>query len=155
MPAHSRENGKKGGRPPGRKNNSTLEREAVQRAMDQRVMQLADRLLNAQLAHAEGVAMLFKRHKKSGKVERVTSEREIVAFLDANGTAVEHDGEVESDSAFYYFIATEKPSADAADRLLNRTFGKPKESVEHSGTVTVPGVVMFGITKAPNADCHD
>lgn len=118
------------GRPKGRKNDATLAREAVQKAIDQRVMRLADRLISAQLAAAEGVMFLFKRPRAGGKVERVTSESEIKRYLDAHGTADEAPAD---DGGIYYFLAAERPSADAADRLLNRTMGKPKEAVEVSG----------------------
>lgn len=143
------------GRPKGRKDNKTLEREAIQKAFDQRVLRAADRLFNAQLSAAEGVTFLFRRKRKQkgedGKIERVTSPADITAYLEQHGAA--ESGEM-SDGT-YYFLAAERPSADAADRLLNRAMGKAKESVEHSGSVTVPGAVMFAIAKAPDADCRD
>lgn len=101
----------------------------------QRVLGTAHRLFNAQLVAAEGVTYLFKRPKNGGKVQRVTSEREIAAFLDREGTGVENDGKVEAEDGAYYFLAAEPPSADAADRLLNRVMGKATESHDHGGTI--------------------
>lgn len=109
-------------------------------------MQVADRLLQAQLQVAEGVSFLMRKPKEgNGKTTIVKDEETIRRYF---------DGELDADDADWYFIAAERPSADAADRLLNRGLGKPTEKVEHSGSVMVPGVVMFVITKAQNADCR-
>ena len=131
----ARKNGALGGRPSGRKNTATLEREAVQRAVDQRVMQLADRLLQAQLAVAEGVSFLMRKPKTgTGKTTVVRDEHTIRKYF---------DGDLEADEADWYFIAAERPNADAADRLLNRGLGKPTEHVHHSGQISAPQAVTF------------
>ncbi|MEQ1727420.1 MAG: hypothetical protein ABL982_03490 [Vicinamibacterales bacterium] len=99
--------------------------------MQDRIFKLADRLLNAQLAKAEGVVFLFRRAKHPdtgfviGKAEVVKDEGTIRQYL---------DGELDGDPLFYYdMVAAERPDAEAADKLLNRAFGKPKESMEVSG----------------------
>jgi hypothetical protein len=56
----SRQNGQKGGRPQGRKNDATLEREAQLERLRQRVFEAFDPLINAQLSLARGVSYLFK-----------------------------------------------------------------------------------------------
>jgi hypothetical protein len=43
------------------------------------------------------------------------------------------DGELNDDPSSFFYVVTERPSAEAADRLLNRALGKAKESVEVSG----------------------
>ncbi len=59
----SQKNGEKGGRPPGRLNNVTLERQAILKAMQQRIMEAADFLLDSQIVLARGVSYLYKIEK--------------------------------------------------------------------------------------------
>ena len=129
MPRGGKQRG--AGRPKGSKSATTLIMEDVKAEFGQRVLTTANRLFNAQLAAAEGVTFLFKRKKTGGPVERVTSEREIKAYLDSEGG---YESE-QADGSHYYWIAAERPNADAADRLLNRIMGKPKESIDHGGAV--------------------
>lgn len=56
----SRQNGLRGGRPSGRKNDATLEREAQLERLRQRVFEAFDPLINAQLSLAQGISYLFK-----------------------------------------------------------------------------------------------
>jgi hypothetical protein len=60
----SRENGKKGGRPKGRRSASTLEREAVLRAFNQRVMRQADRLFHAQMMAAAEASRFYSAGRR-------------------------------------------------------------------------------------------
>jgi hypothetical protein len=140
----SRENGKKGGRPKGRRSASTLEREAVLRAFNQRVMRQADRLFHAQMMAAEGVSFLFRRPKRGGASVRVTDQETLRQFF---------DGELDDDPSTLFYVVTERPSAEAADRLLNRALGKAKESVEVSGPGGGPVHIrnFYAIPK-PDAD---
>jgi hypothetical protein len=121
------------GRRTGSKNKATLEQRAVLAAFNQRVMAKADALFNAQLSLAVGSAKVFRIDEEGeGKNKKrvhtlVTDEGEIKALLD------EHDGgSGEVDGSFYY-ITTASPDNRALDSLLNRAFGKPKETHEHSG----------------------
>jgi hypothetical protein len=154
-PEASRANGKKGGRPKGSKSATTLIMEEVRAEFGQRVLSTANRLFNAQLVAAEGATMLFKR-TKGGKVQRVTNEREISAFLDQYGTAVEDEGAVETESGCFYFLSAKDPNAEAADRLLNRVMGKPTESLELSGAdgkpLIPPGGITFVIQQQPGSE---
>ena len=79
------ENGKLGGRPLGRKNNATLEKEVMLERIRQRVFQAADVLVDAQLALARGTSYLFKADTDDdGKARRpilVTDPEEIAAYL--------------------------------------------------------------------------
>lgn len=54
------ENGKLGGRPSGRKNNATVEKEAMLERIQQRAYQSADILVDAQLSLERGKSYLFK-----------------------------------------------------------------------------------------------
>jgi hypothetical protein len=121
------------GRPEGSKNRATLERQAVADAFNQRVMQKADALFNAQLSLAVGSARVFRVDEEGeGKNKKrvhtlVTSEDEIKTLLD------EHDGGAGVVDGVFYYITTVQPDNRALDSLLNRALGKPKETHEHSG----------------------
>ena len=120
-PAHiARENGKKGGRPFGRKNEATLVKELELQYIKDRVSKAKEKLLDAQISLAQGVSFLYRIDKdekgKNKKPEIVTSQWEIESYL---------SGEADSDS--YYYITTQKPENNAIDSLLDRTVGKPKD----------------------------
>lgn len=119
------------GRPKGRRSRKTLERQAVQEAFNQRVMQHADSLFNAQLSLAVGSARVF-RIDEEGEGEKkkrvhtlVTDADEIKAFLE------EHDGAAGEVDKIFYYITTAAPDNKAIEAMLNRALGKPKETVEH------------------------
>jgi hypothetical protein len=156
-PAHiARENGKKGGRPKGKKTAKTLEREAIQKLVNERYMRAADRLANAQIALAVGSQYLYKIEKewvktgKSGyyrklKPKLVTAQAEIEMYLEG---VSEGDPEDDQDpGATYYFITTMDPQNPAIDSAFNRALGKPKEVVDMTvkGDLTIKE--MFEIAK--------
>lgn len=129
----ARRNGKKGGRPKGALNKATLEKQAVLDAFNQRVMRKADELFNAQFSLAVGSAKVFRVDEEgTGKNKKrvhtlVTDADEIKAFLDEHG-----GGPGETDGSYYY-ITTAAPDNKAIDSMLNRVFGRPKETHEHTG----------------------
>lgn len=144
----ARENGKKGGRPKGKKTQAVLERDAVLKEFRQRVARLTDRLLDAQLTRALGQTFLYKVEKyyetvtdDKGKQRRVlrrkppelvTEEWEIRAYLDGEVKSVDLDDEgvdPKDPEATYYFLTTKEPDSKAIDSMLNRTFGKAVQAV--------------------------
>ena len=130
-PAHiARENGKKGGRPKGRKNDKTIERELVLAEMKDRIGKIAQRLLDAQVSIATGQQFLYKIHtNKKGikeKPELITDTSTIEAYLNGElNSDMEAKGGEESDD--YYYITTKEPSNYALDSLFDRTFGKARQ----------------------------
>jgi hypothetical protein len=120
------------GKKPGTKNKSTLEKEAVAKAFNQRVMAKADALFNAQLTLAVGSMKVFRIDEEGeGKSKKrvhtlVTDPDEIKALLD------EHDGAAGVVDGVFYYFSDVLPDNKAIDSMLNRALGKPKESVEHS-----------------------
>lgn len=124
------------GRPKGRKDNATLEKERVLEAMRQRIMGKADDLLNAQFSLAQGNHYLFridtetdsKGKRTKGKPELVTDPEEIRDYLD-QGPALNTETE-------YYFMTTATPDNQAINSLMDRTFGRPTQSVEVDQTST-------------------
>lgn len=138
----SRENGKKGGRPKGKKSAKTLEREAVLAAFRQKILSAADVLFTAQLHIATGQTYLYKIEKelqigpKGGKKyirskpKLVTDKREIEQYL--MGLIEEGDPENEDDpNATYYYLTTKDPDNKAIDSLLDRAFGKATQPISN------------------------
>lgn len=139
-PEQNRINGKLGGRPKGVKNQATIEREKALEAFNNRVYSIADSLLNSQQSLAKGQQFLFRidtvhtKGPKGGDIKTkqkpvlVTDEEEIRTYIDSL-----NDPYSNIDEDTYYYITTKEPSNMAIDSLMNRAFGKPKESVELIG----------------------
>jgi hypothetical protein len=112
------------GRPKGKKDPETIEREKVAAAIQRRRLRVADRIFNAQLAIAEGASFVFEvietGEGKSKKREHVmvTDPARIKAFL---------DGE-RGDN--YTYITTEKPDGKMIADIFDRAFGKPPQAIE-------------------------
>lgn len=114
----ARANGKKGGRPKGSKSKATLSKELAREAVRQKVMEHLDPLLEAQIAHAQGLKYLVARHKTTGKFERLT-EADTKRIL-AGG---------ESDHAIIE-VWEKDPSVQAFTDLMNRAIDKPAEQAQ-------------------------
>lgn len=120
------------GREPGKPNSNTVEIRAAKKKFQERVAQMADRLLNSQANKALGETMLFVTYDvgtgkdKRRVTERIEDEETIIRYLDG-----ELDGT--NDNNEYYFITTKPASTQAADSLLNRAFGKATEKIEIEG----------------------
>jgi hypothetical protein len=119
------------GRKKGSHRKITLEKMAVQEAFNQRVLTQADALFNAQLALAVGSIKVFRIDEEedaNGKIKKVhtlvTDADEIKAVLDTNEGGAGMVGES------YYFVSDVMPQNIAVESMLNRTLGKPKESVD-------------------------
>ena len=135
----SRQNGKKGGRPKGSKEAATLEREAVLREYRVRVCGQAQRLLDAELAVAQGCSYLYRKPKSAPKgeprkAERVTDPEIIRKFL---------DGELDTDETDWYFITTERPDTLTIRGMLDRLWDKPGQRHEVSGPEGKPLVIQW------------
>ncbi len=119
------------GRKPGGKNKATLEKQKVQEAFNQRVLKQADALFNAQLALAIGSIKVFRIDEEEdakGNIKRihtlVTDADEIKEVLDT------HEGGAGMVGESYYFVSDVMPQNIAVESMLNRTLGKPKDSVD-------------------------
>ena len=124
----------------GKKLPKTLEKEAILKAYQQRVMRSTDRLLNYQFSLARGSTYLFKIEKevligpKGGRSYRskkpvlVTDEKEILMYLEGN--LIEGDKDNDKDPAStYYYITAKDPDPTAIKDMLDRTFGKPAQGI--------------------------
>lgn len=138
----SAENGKKGGRPKGKKSQATLQKEAILAAFRQKAMEAADVLFQSQMTLARGYSYLYKIEKElivgprggerwqAKKPELVTSQMEIELYL---AGLVDEDEIETGPGATYYFIVTKDPNNMAIDSIFDRTFGKSVANVEING----------------------
>lgn len=118
------------GRPKGKPTRATMERQKVAEAFNQRVMQAADALFNAQLTLAVGSMKVFRvdepeeGSKEKAKHVHVTDADEIKALLD------EHEGSPGLVAGVFYYFSDVLPDNKAIDSLLNRGLGKPVDTVK-------------------------
>lgn len=140
----------------GQKTKKVLEREKVMGALTQRILKIADGILDKQLVLVKGQQFLYKIEKeraggtakspiyRSKPPELVESEGEIRGYLE---NLAENDGQYTLEdpndpSATYYFITTKEPDNRAIDSLLNRVFGKATDHID----VTSKGKKIGGVT---------
>ncbi len=110
------------GRKPGKPNQRTLEKTAVRRAIEQRILRKADRIHNAQFALAVGSYSIFRIDTdKNGTRSHtlVTDDDEAGNILDA--LQGRDQGQIEDSFAIVQY---NKPDNRAIDSMLNRVFGK-------------------------------
>lgn len=143
---------KNNGRKPGSENKATAEMKAAKAAFQHRVNKNVDRLFNAQidLAVGEKYLMVIKTIGTGSKARRETSivndPDTIKRFLDE---------ELEDSDTEYYFMSTKPANNQAIDSLLNRSFGKPKESIDHtSGDKPIKGA-LIGFADNPQTEASD
>lgn len=158
----ARENGKKGGRPPGSKTIETITREAAIKRFRDNVAQHTDILYFDQLSLARGAQYLFRIDKewvKTGKGDKgfwrnkkpvkVTSPEEMMEYLtelaDNNGDIADDTDE----SASYYFLAARDPQNNAIESMLDRTYGRAKSELEVN--VNLPKPIYSGQSQLPEA----
>lgn len=154
-PPHiARENGKKGGRPPGRKNDKTLLLEAEHEAFQQLVLKNLRPLFDAQLSLAKGLSYVYRvsigpRGGRSDP-ELVTNQDELHEAVQAihagggYGEIAEDEGgeDGEAISRRYYFLTTKAPDGRAIDSLIDRVFGKSVQRIAggDGGPIQIQGV---------------
>jgi hypothetical protein len=118
------------GRPKGGMNYSTLERMKIKKALEDRIHQNADRLLNAALTKALGESYLFCRRtigsgaKQRTETELITDTETIIAYL---------NDELDNTDEEYYYISTKPVDMGAIRELYDRAFGRPQQKVEETG----------------------
>lgn len=123
------------GRKKGGYNQSTLDRMAIKRQIEDRIHLNADNLLNAAMNKALGETYLMKKvteRDSKGKVLRtyheiVTSPQEIIDYLDG-----ELEGNTPLDEELddvYHYITTKPADILAFKDLYDRAFGKPAQTI--------------------------
>lgn len=130
------------GRPKGSENADTKQRRIAEEAFKSRVATNVDRLFNSQLDLAVGEKYLMvKRVEGEGKnrktwVEVVTDIETIKQYIDDDGASLNEEAGED-----FYYMTTKPANNQALDSLMNRAFGKPKESIELDATIS--GEVTF------------
>jgi hypothetical protein len=122
MPRGGKLGNKGGGRPKGYKEKRTLEREAVERAFQQQIMEQTKPLVAAQLENAVGTKYLVKR-EKSGKFVRLTPETLEQALAGEEDVIIE--------------VYDKDPNVQAFTQLMDRAFGRPTENLKGTFDVNV------------------
>jgi len=134
----NRKNAKKAGRPKGKKNKATLEKEAVLAVYRQKIMRNAGILFKSQLHLSTGVSYLYKWEKGKTRPTLVIDQEEIEEYIIKENDPERAIKKVDKNAA-YYFITTERPDNRAIDSMLDRTFGKATQPVagEDGGPIEV------------------
>ncbi len=141
------------GRPKGSKDKKTLDRESIHEKWKDHMARRATQLSIAQLTLAYGSIKIMRIDTEiigSGKNEkRIKKKPVIVENTDEIIAALDYyhgQGEDPNTDTEYYFIATKEPDNAAIKDIMDRTFGKPKESVavEHSGVVGLADLLGKG-----------
>ncbi len=127
----SRKNGRKGGRPKGRRNNKTIEREAALEVYEQLVRERLLPVFEHQYSLVRGTAFLYRiEEHKNGAREHV-----LVTKPDEIGDVLSQmdswEGEVVNDQ--YYCAHVKAPESRAITDMLDRAIGKPAQKTQLSG----------------------
>lgn len=136
----NRLNGKLGGRPKGKKLARTIDKEKVQKHLEAFYQKRALQIARASLGPALGQMFIYKIEEevtghgpKGGEyVKRkhtlVDNPKEIeraLNVMEGGGSGTDHENE-----NTYYYVTTKEPDSNAIDKIFNRAFGKPKETVD-------------------------
>lgn len=112
----------KPGRPKGRKNDATLEREAVAKAVQQKIFKMADKLVDSQMIVSMGthrMCVITKGPDGKPSLETIRDSDRFNVLLETGKYGVD-----------YIILAAADPDWKAGDALLNRALGKAPESVD-------------------------
>lgn len=111
---------KTGGVRKGYKAPKTLEKLEARELVRQMVTDALRPMIQAQIAHAQGIGHVFTRDDK-GKFTKIADADHVEALL-TKGVEEEH-----------YWIFAKDPSVQAFSDLLNRALDKPAEHIEMTG----------------------
>lgn len=163
--AANRRNAKKAGRKPGTLNASTLEKMAVQKQFQQKVLGVADLLFKKKLQLAVGQGFLYKIEKyyqgtgKNRVLKRkpprlVTEAWELEQGIEE---ALKGGHDFEDFDQTYYFFTTKEPNNQAIEDLLDRGLGRVATAIkaedEEGNTQPITGFLIIrdgGDTKKKN-----
>lgn len=122
------------GMPKGYVTKKKLEKLAVKRELDQRVLRAVPKLFAAQMDLACGEKVLMvKRTTGDGKDRKVTTE--IVTDVETIAEYIIDDGITlnQETNNEYYYITTKQANNQAIEGLLNRVLGKAPDKIEITG----------------------
>jgi hypothetical protein len=116
----SAENGKKGGRPVGRLNDTTLAKRDAQEVARKRITERLVPILDAQIDSALGLKHFMLRDPKTGEWSMITRPADIIKAM--------NDPRAKAGST--YLIYAKDPNQSAIKDLLDRALDRPKESMD-------------------------
>lgn len=139
------------GRPKGSENEKTKELKAIKQGMQMQIAGKVNQLVTAQFRMAVGTGRLFQRYEREvtfgrGKnqktekrfeVRQVLDDADFMIYLslshDENGRAKD-----ESTGTEYFYMVAREGNPVALANMLDRAFGKPKESLDLSEDPDAP-----------------
>lgn len=128
------------GRPEGKLGPKKIEEKNAMKYIRERVVSNIEPLVNTQLNLARGVTYLYKvvetgkGEKKKRETIRVTDEWEIKNYLDGV-----YENEIDG---AYYYITTKPADNKALDSLLDRVFGRAKQTIDLGVTETLEDILL-------------
>ncbi len=131
----NKKNAEKAGRPKGAKSPKTLDKEASLERIRQRVFAMSDKLINAQAVVAMGTYKMVRPYIGTDGLPKTETIRD----MDDMEKLIQ-EGTLGKD---YLIVEASAPDHKAADALLNRAYGKPTESIEHSGKDGAPLLIKL------------
>lgn len=139
------------GRKPGSENEKTKELKAIKAGMQMQIAGKVNQLIAHQFRMAMGTSRLYMRYEEEYEIGKgknktkqkryqvlpVTNEADFMLYLslshDEHGRAKDKDTNTE-----YFYMTDNKGNPMALANLLDRAFGKPKESMEVSDDPDAP-----------------
>lgn len=140
------------GRPKGALSVQAITKELALKDFNDRVAKSTGALFNAAKTVALGCTYIYRldEEEKTGNNGKKYTIKTPVLVTDPDEIAEAIDKmECGGDSDEYYYATTKEPDVKAIDSLMNRAYGRPKETVEHSGEIK--GLVGL-ITQLNNGD---
>ncbi len=138
-----------GGRPKGSKSSKTIEKEIALKQVQQMVLKEVIPLFRSALNSATGLTVMFQRKKVKNKItKKFERTGDLVRVVDVNRVEDLLKGTCSGED--WYYITTKDPNIQALKELLDRTFGKSKESLELTGLDGGP--VEIGVTLKSKID---
>jgi hypothetical protein len=131
-----REAGRKGGlNKRGKKTVKTIQKEIALERIKQTIFGMADKLVMAQTVPALGTYKMIRPFIGEDGLPHTETIRDMDRMQELIDTGV-HGKD-------YLIVAGDKPDHKAVSALLDRAFGKPVESVEHSGRDGKPLIIKL------------
>ena len=124
------------GRGQGRKKGvATLAKEVAFKRMQEKIYAMTDKLVNAQAVVALGTYKIVRPYTGTDGLPKTETVRDMdeMEKLIQNGTLGKD----------YLIVEASAPDHKAAANLLDRGFGKPTESIEHSGRDGAPLIIKL------------
>lgn len=129
----------------GHKLQRTLNKETVQKDLERKIQKNAFKLFHAAMIPALGQIFIYKieeevtgsgprggeyKKRKHTLVESPDEIRRALDCMDGAGQGTDYEND-----SIYYYVTTKEPDHKAIQMLLDRGFGKPKETID--GTLNI------------------